>query len=115
MARETPEPGFERVHAFDRAGEVAALDDLLDEPELLGGERRIAIPYGDRRGDISDARLVGAELLERHVGIGRLVRGVAVHEDRRLVGHHFLEDRSEERRVGKECVSHGMTRWSPYH
>src|SRR3546814_2561849 len=57
MARETPEPGFERVHAFDRAGEVAALDDLLDEPELLGGERRIAIPYGDRRGDISDARL----------------------------------------------------------
>src|SRR3546814_15883357 len=23
--------------------------------------------------------------------------------------------RSEERRVGKECVSTGITRWSPYH
>src|SRR3546814_17174772 len=25
------------------------------------------------------------------------------------------EDRSEERRVGKECVSKGRSRWSPYH
>src|SRR3546814_15665385 len=25
------------------------------------------------------------------------------------------EDRSEERRVGKECVSTGRYRWSPYH
>src|SRR3546814_13519271 len=24
-------------------------------------------------------------------------------------------DRSEERRVGKECVSTGRSRWSPYH
>src|SRR3546814_19202897 len=29
-----------------------------------------------------------------------------------LVG---LEDRSEERRVGKECVSTCRSRWSPYH
>src|SRR3546814_7943796 len=26
-----------------------------------------------------------------------------------------LEDRSEERRVGKECVSTCRSRWSPYH
>src|SRR3546814_16508307 len=26
-----------------------------------------------------------------------------------------LADRSEERRVGKECVSSGRSRWSPYH
>src|SRR3546814_14408122 len=25
------------------------------------------------------------------------------------------DDRSEERRVGKECVSTGRSRWSPYH
>src|SRR3546814_16224828 len=25
------------------------------------------------------------------------------------------KDRSEERRVGKECVSTGRSRWSPYH
>src|SRR3546814_12063842 len=28
--------------------------------------------------------------------------------------HHVLIARSEERRVGKECVSTGRTRWSPY-
>ena len=26
-----------------------------------------------------------------------------------------LANRSEERRVGKECTSWGRTRWSPYH
>src|SRR3546814_11704402 len=27
----------------------------------------------------------------------------------------FVSDRSEERRVGKECVSKCRSRWSPYH
>src|SRR3546814_5674940 len=27
----------------------------------------------------------------------------------------WLQQRSEERRVGKECVSTGRSRWSPYH
>src|SRR3546814_6033434 len=36
-------------------------------------------------------------------------------------GDHFVvhaaavQRRSEERRVGKECVSTGRSRWSPYH
>src|SRR3546814_11554635 len=29
--------------------------------------------------------------------------------------HHALDARSEERRVGKECVSTCRSRWSPYH
>src|SRR3546814_9931182 len=28
---------------------------------------------------------------------------------------NFLPERSEERRVGKECVSTCRSRWSPYH
>src|SRR3712207_4325167 len=36
--------------------------------------------------------------------------GVVAERDGRIVGSNFL-DRSEERRVGKECRS----RWSPYH
>src|SRR3546814_11882191 len=28
---------------------------------------------------------------------------------------YFSQDRSEERRVGKECVSTCRSRWSPYH
>src|SRR3546814_14494859 len=30
-------------------------------------------------------------------------------------GDDFDRTRSEERRVGKECVSTGRSRWSPYH
>src|SRR3546814_8682762 len=32
-----------------------------------------------------------------------------------LVRHHAEAVRSEERRVGKECVSKSRSRWSPYH
>src|SRR3546814_11308255 len=41
------------------------------------------------------------------VEVGVLDVGVG-DDDRRL-------DRSEERRVGKECVSTGRSRWWPYH
>src|SRR3546814_1072188 len=30
-------------------------------------------------------------------------------------GDHWVVSRSEERRVGKECVSTCRSRWSPYH
>src|SRR3546814_16537348 len=32
-----------------------------------------------------------------------------------MLGHRHLRHRSEERRVGKECVSTCRSRWSPYH
>ena len=33
-----------------------------------------------------------------------------------VIGRFFIPiDRSEERRVGKECVSTCRSRWSPYH
>src|SRR3546814_16984284 len=32
-----------------------------------------------------------------------------------LPKHYSSKVRSEERRVGKECVSTGRSRWSPYH
>src|SRR3546814_1185351 len=31
------------------------------------------------------------------------------------IGEHIRDVRSEERRVGKECVSTCRSRWSPYH
>src|SRR3546814_12198868 len=39
--------------------------------------------------------------------------GRALHGTANLA--HFLQLRSEERRVGKECVSTCRSRWSPYH
>src|SRR3546814_14490668 len=43
-------------------------------------------------------------------GIAHLAAALRV--ERRLVGED--DDRSEERRVGKECVSTCRSRWSPY-
>src|SRR3546814_19037379 len=38
-----------------------------------------------------------------------------VRDFRGLSGKSFDGNRSEERRVGKECVSTCRSRWSPYH
>src|SRR3546814_18542636 len=54
----------------------------------------------------------------------RSVQRTAERHHRRLGDHRLVEieergdeglDRSEERRVGKECVSTCRSRWSPYH
>src|SRR3546814_8862149 len=52
------------------------------------------------------------------VGAGLAYAGDAgntaqIEESRMAEGHTYL--RSEERRVGKECVSTCRSRWSPYH
>src|SRR3546814_7021605 len=56
------------------------------------------LPIGERRGGGRDER-------ERAKGDG------APEE----IGFHACPERSEERRVGKECVSTCRSRWSPYH
>src|SRR3546814_15830647 len=40
---------------------------------------------------------------------------VAVAQIEEARGLYRIQDRSEERRVGKECVSTCRSRWSPYH
>src|SRR3546814_14322820 len=42
-------------------------------------------------------------------------RAVVLIKVERKIGSHFHHIRSEERRVGKECVSTCRSRWSPYH
>ena len=101
MARQAAEPGFDRVDRLAHAGEVAALDGLLDEPQPLVGGPRILVPDGDGGGDIGFADEVGAELLQRRVGVERLVGGVAVQQHRGLVGHHLLQDRRDRFALGK--------------
>src|SRR3546814_15878673 len=51
-----------------------------------------------------------------HIGTVDKVRGdriILTKSDPSAGGHHH--SRSEERRVGKECVSTCSSRWSPYH
>src|SRR3546814_12207516 len=74
-------------------------DDLFRDP------RRAVLP------DMPVARDAGGRLsgpgLERKASASEVVTIVIE------IGDHF-EERSEERRVGKECVSTCRTRWSPY-
>src|SRR3546814_11817466 len=51
-------------------------------------------------------------ILDQAEAAGLLERRASA-EDRRVNTVHIL--RSEERRVGKECVSTCRSRWSPYH
>src|SRR3546814_4605737 len=65
----------------------------------------------------ADIRHAGLQQRFRHREDGLAVEGLAVPEPE--LGDFFLEGsfhgyRSEERRVGKECVSKCRSRWSPY-
>src|SRR3546814_15330396 len=58
-----------------------------------------------------DAIIAGCEALGTKVMEHIAVYGHDIED--RLTGQH--ETRSEERRVGKECVSTCRSRWAPYH
>src|SRR3546814_11332401 len=66
----------------------------LDHPDLIVGEQQ-QLRILHRHDDEQFVEVVNSDL-----------------EDRR---HAIADLRSEERRVGKECVSTCRSRWSPYH
>src|SRR3546814_7642914 len=61
----------------------------------------------DQRGDEADRPVAGQRQPHRH----RRVLQPAQH----MHADDLAAVRSEERRVGKECVSTCRSRWSPYH
>ena len=63
MARQRSEPSFNRVDALGNTSEVAALDELLDQSQLLGRYIGVFVPHRDGRGDIGLSDIVVAELL----------------------------------------------------
>src|SRR3546814_13541906 len=81
---------------------------MLDRVDARGNRGANALGAMRVRGDAQPPlmRLVGdrGELLLRHLQLARF--GVARKD---------AAGRSEERRVGKECVSTCRSRWSPYH
>src|SRR3546814_5818220 len=67
-----------------------------------------------------DARqMFGAQLVDGEaqaaVGLGGVVFGDFALRVEGVYAQADVEVRSEERRVGKECVSTCRSRWSPYH
>src|SRR3546814_14545547 len=53
------------------------------------------------------------EVLDERVPMAALL--ATVRKEAEAISHGRHQIRSEERRVGKECVRPGRSRWSPYH
>src|SRR3546814_12997917 len=104
-------------------------DDLLHPPRLeqrgkpglavtgiVVDDGKVARAMGDQRIDELVRHARGPEPADHD---RRAIENVAYRQSRRgktLVDHLILPfARSEERRVGKECVSTCRSRWAPYH
>src|SRR3546814_1474070 len=81
---------------------------------LVTGVQTCALPIYLR-----EQALHGPEVAARDADHGCLrfdrVELGRVEADPEIAGVGREQQRSEERRVGKECVSTGRSRWSPYH
>src|SRR3546814_5854122 len=77
---------------------------------LVTGVQTCALPISSS----SESALPRLIAKMEHLGVSKPVVGITVP-----TGYSFNLDgtaiRSEERRVGKECVSTCRSRWSPYH
>src|SRR5881392_532037 len=97
-------------------------------PSILSATE-ITVRYGERA--VLDAATLGIEEGDRIGLVGRngcgkstflrILAGLQspdsgeVSRRRDLVASYLPQDRSEERRVGKECCALCRSRWSPYH
>src|SRR3546814_9986233 len=62
--------------------------------------------------DVPAIGFVGRLVMEKSLDV---FSDTIEHLEKRQVRHKVLVVRSEERSVGKECVSTCRSRWSPYH
>src|SRR3546814_5074705 len=96
----------------DWSSDVCSSDLAVDQALLAGEVHR---PRACPRGDQEVPRLMGPAVDDEPV-LGLERRGAVERLDT-VAGEarfHVLGHRSEERRVGKECVGTCRSRWSPY-
>ena len=101
VAGQRPQPGLHRVDALRHAGEVASLNDFLDQPQLLIGDTGVVVPHRYGRRDKRLPDRVGSEFLQSRVGIHGLVVGIGIEQGRGFVGHHLLQDCGDRFALGE--------------
>src|SRR3546814_13146658 len=106
-AEETPFTAIELVKAFVEAGLPANVLNLVYGDPRQISTHLIASPV-IRKISFTGSTAVGKQLL--HLAAAGVKRATMV-----LGGHAPVVVRSEERRVGNECVRTCRPRWSPYH
>src|SRR3546814_13525658 len=94
--------------------------DLTGQPGLpnIGDLRQTGLPGGPNRFDEQETTR-RMQIIVRDNNVDQALRALkkklqreGVYREMKLRRHY---ERSEERRVGKECVSTCRSRWSPYH
>src|SRR3546814_18026526 len=112
----------------DWSSDVCSSDLLFDEvhERSLDSDFGLALALDAQAALRPDLRLIAMSATLDGARFAALMRDCPVIEsegrahplDLRYLGRRAerrIEDRSEERRVGKECVSTCRSRWSPYH
>src|SRR3546814_14251723 len=113
------EAGFEKpVPLDDLRRELGAMNVGDVSLQQFGAPNNVAIrlplPPGDDAAVQTVVKRVQAQLASEYPGVKfRRVESVSGKVSNELIRAGIL--RSEERRVGKECVSTCRSRWSPYH
>src|SRR3546814_18854468 len=99
-------------------GPEAAAMEIYALCDAVAADRR-QNPRDDIMTALVQAELDGERLDDLELNLFFVTLVVAGNETtRNLINHSMLaliEHRSEERRVGNECVSKCRSRWSPYH
>src|SRR3546814_18350469 len=99
-------PGTQRL--FARYAEVLPTGRLCLEGTITIGKRAMHLDLRESGGDAHFAAFLFLATSPVTV-LGGIMCGVAI------IAPEVQPSRSEERRVGKECVSTCRSRWSPYH
>ncbi len=105
VAGQRSQPGLHGVDRLGHAGEVAALNGLLDQPELGAGRGGVLVPDRHRRRDKGLADHVRAQVLQGGVRVERLVVRVGIQERGGLVGHHLLQDGGDGLALGEPLTA----------
>src|SRR3546814_16101631 len=92
--------------------QTCALPIYAPEDDRALGARKGAGDVADGRGVDAADFLHGLRREVLHHGL-QVFEAAGLGLDVLLVGEAFLDDRSEESRVGQECVSTCRYRWSP--
>src|SRR3546814_11940433 len=90
--------------------------DVCSSDLAAGGEVGANVPLGGSA--VDRARYLAVDQHDPLVALGDLGEEGLQHVRLAIGGveqFHQRRQRSEERRVGKECVSTCRSRWSPYH
>src|SRR3546814_11964685 len=114
-------PGRGRVERVDGEGGFARARDAGDAGEGAqgngGGDALEIVRGGAVDGELLAGALAAGGGHGDAAAAGEIIGGEAAFGGEDILQRALRDDaaRSEERRVGKECVSTCSSRWSPYH